>query len=124
MKMFCILLMLMISSVAYAQQDSVMCLTKSEILILANKIQLIQDSSAYKTSIITSQSRLIDSYNQRVGLYEQQLKNRQESIDLVNKQNDQLKKQVEELRPKWYDDNRLWFGAGALTSVIMFIILN
>jgi len=122
MKMFCILLMLMISSVAYAQQDSVMCLTKSEILILANKIQLIQDSSAYKTSIITSQSRLIDSYNQRVGLYEQQLKNRQESIDLVNKQNDQLKKQVEELRPKWYDDNRLWFGAGVVTTVIVFVV--
>jgi len=120
--MFCILLMLMISSVAYAQQDSVMCLTKSEILILANKIQLIQDSSAYKTSIITSQSRLIDSYNQRVGLYEQQLKNRQESIDLVNKQNDQLKKQVEELRPKWYDDNRLWFGAGVVTTVIVFVV--
>jgi len=122
MKMFCILLMLMISSVAYAQQDSVMCLTKSEILILANKIQLIQDSSAYKTSIITSQSRLIDSYNQRVGLYEQQLKNRQESIELVNKQNDQLKKQVEELRPKWYDDNRLWFGAGVVTTVIVFVV--
>jgi hypothetical protein len=120
--MFCILLMLMISSVAYAQQDSVMCLTKSEILILANKIQLIQDSSAYKTSIITSQSRLIDSYNQRVGLYEQQLKNRQESIELVNKQNDQLKKQVEELRPKWYDDNRLWFGAGVVTTVIVFVV--
>ena len=112
----------MISSVAYAQQDSVMCLTKSEILILANKIQLIQDSSAYKTSIITSQSRLIDSYNQRVGLYEQQLKNRQESIELVNKQNDQLKKQVEELRPKWYDDNRLWFGAGVVTTVIIFVV--
>ena len=122
MKMFCILLMLMISSVAYAQQDSVMCLTKSEILILANKIQLIQDSSAYKTSIITSQSRLIDSYNQRVGLYEQQLQNRQESIELVNKQNDQLKKQVEELRPKWYDDNRLWFGAGVVTTVIVFVV--
>jgi len=120
--MFCILLMLMISSVAYAQQDSVMCLTKSEILILANKIQLIQDSSAYKTSIITSQSRLIDSYNQRVGLYEQQLKNRQESIELVNKQNAQLKKQVEELRPKWYDDNRLWFGAGVVTTVIVFVV--
>lgn len=88
---------------------------------MANRIQSLQDSSEYKTSLITAQSRLLFTYGERVSLYEQQLQNRQQTIDLVNAQNDQLKKQVEELRPKWYDDNRLWFGAGVLTTVVVFV---
>lgn len=121
MKWFWLSIMMMCSSVCYSQQDSVLCLTKPEVLILANRIQSLQDSSEYKTSLITAQSRLLFTYGERVSLYEQQLQNRQQTIDLVNAQNDQLKKQVEELRPKWYDDNRLWFGAGVLTTVVVFV---
>lgn len=107
--------------VVYGQKDSVLTLTKTEVVVLANKIQLLQDSSQYKSSIISAQNRLLMTYNERVGLYEQQLQNRQQTLDLVNKQNEELKKQVETLRPKWYDDNRLWFGAGVLTTVIVFV---
>lgn len=121
MKWFWLSIMMMFSSVCYSQQDSVLCLTKPEVLILANRIQSLQDSSEYKTSLITAQSRLLSTYGERISLYEQQLQNRQQTIDLVNAQNDQLKKQVEELRPKWYDDNRLWFGAGVLTTVVVFV---
>ena len=121
MRWLWILVMVFCTSVAYGQKDSVICLSKTEVLILANKIQLLQDSSTYKTNIITAQNRLLTTYTERAFVYEQQLQNRQQTIDLVNKQNEQLKKQVEELRPKWYDDNRLWFGAGVLTTVIVFI---
>jgi flagellar biosynthesis chaperone FliJ len=113
--------MLLITSVAYGQKDSVVCLSKSEVLILANKIQLLQDSSFYKSNVITAQGKLLLTYSDRVLVYEQQIQNRQQTIDLVNQQNEELKKQVEYLRPKWYDDNRLWFGAGVLTTVIVFI---
>lgn len=98
-----------------------MCLSKPEILILANKIQLLQDSSKYKSSIISAQDKLIGVYSDRVSLFEQQLMNREQTLDLVNRQNEELKRQVEGLRPKWYDDNRLWFGAGVLTTVIVFV---
>jgi vacuolar-type H+-ATPase subunit I/STV1 len=108
-------------SVVYGQKDSVLTLTKTEVVVLANKIQLLQDSSQYKSSIISAQNRLLMTYNERVSLYEQQLQTRQQTLDLVNKQNEELKKQVETLRPKWYDDNRLWFGAGVLTTVIVFV---
>lgn len=121
MRWLWILVMVFCTSVAYGQKDSVICLSKTEVLILANKIQLLQDSSSYKSNIITAQNRLLTTYTERAFVYEQQLQNRQQTIDLVNKQNEQLKKQVEELRPKWYDDNRLWFGAGVLTTVIVFI---
>jgi hypothetical protein len=109
------------TAVVYGQKDSVLTLTKPEVIILANRIQLLQDSSQYKSAIISAQSKLIMTYTDRVGVYEKQLQNRQETLDLVNKQNEELKKQVETLRPKWYDDNRLWFGAGVLTTVIVFI---
>lgn len=121
MKWLCLSLMLLITSVAYGQKDSVVCLSKSEVLILANKIQLLQDSSFYKSNVITAQGKLLLTYSDRVLVYEQQIQNRQQTIDLVNQQNEELKKQVEYLRPKWYDDNRLWFGAGVLTTVIVFI---
>jgi hypothetical protein len=121
MKLLWVLMMILCSSVAYGQKDSVMCLSKPEILILANKIQLLQDSSKYKSSIISAQDKLIGVYSDRVSLFEQQLMNREQTLDLVNRQNDQLKRQIEHLTPKWYDDNRLWFGAGVLTTVIVFI---
>lgn len=116
-----IMMMLVGTTVSYAQKDSVICLSKPEVLILANKIQLLQDSSKYKTSIIEAQNKLLRTYSERVMVYDEQLKNRQETIDLINKQNQHLAKQVESLRPKWYDDNRLWFGAGVVTTVIVFI---
>jgi hypothetical protein len=121
MKSLWIFLMILCSSVAYGQKDSVLCLSKPELLILANKIQLLQDSSKYKTSVINAQTTLLRTYSDRVLVYDEQLKNRQQTIELVNKQNEELKKQVETLRPKWYDDNRLWFGAGVLTTVIVFV---
>lgn len=121
MKWLWICLMFLSTSVVYGQKDSVVCLSKSEILILANKIQLLQDSSLYKSSIINAQGKLLTIYEQRALVYEEQVQNRQKTIDLVNKQNEELQKQVEYLRPKWYDDNRLWFGAGVLTTVIVFI---
>ena len=121
MKWLCILFMIIGTAVVYGQKDSVLTLTKPEVIILANRIQLLQDSSQYKSAIISAQSKLIMTYTDRVGVYEKQLQNRQETLDLVNKQNEELKKQVETLRPKWYDDNRLWFGAGVLTTVIVFI---
>ena len=121
MKSLWVFLMILCSSVAYGQKDSVLCLSKPEVLILANKIQLLQDSSKYKTSVINAQTTLLRTYSDRVLVYDEQLKNRQQTIELVNKQNEELKKQVETLRPKWYDDNRLWFGAGVLTTVIVFV---
>ena len=122
MRWLLILMMSLCTSVTYGQKDSVVCLSKTEVLILANKIQLLQDSSNYKTDIIIAQDKLLSTYTERSFVYEQQLQNRQQTIDLVNKQNEQLKKQVEELRPKWYDDNRVWFGAGVLTTVFVFIV--
>jgi flagellar biosynthesis chaperone FliJ len=121
MKWLWVTMVILGTTVSYAQKDSVMCLSKSEVLTLANKIQLLQDSSKYKSSIINAQNKLLTTYTERVLLYEEQLKNRQETIDLINKQNEHLSKQVESLRPRWYDDNRLWFGAGVLTTVIVFI---
>ena len=123
MKWFWIMMMVITTSVAYGQKekDSVMCLSKPEVLILANKLQTLQDSSNHKSLVIEKQNRLITTYGELKLVNEERIKNQKETIDLVNKQNEELKKQVELLRPKWYDDNRLWFGAGVLTTVVVFI---
>lgn len=120
MKSVLIIIAMLIPSFLFSQnKDSVLCLNKGELITLANKIQLIQDSSRYKSNIIVAQDGLIQKLEKRVNLFEDQLKNKDEIIVLIEKQNVLLKDQVESLRPKWYNDNRLWFGFGVATTVFI-----
>lgn len=109
-------------SVSYGQKDSVMCLSKPEVLMLANKIQTLQDSSIYKSTIIQKQNKLITTYGELKIVSDERIQNQKETIDLIHKQNEELKKQIEYLRPKWYDDNRLWFTTGVVITTIIFLV--
>lgn len=123
MKMFCLILTsLLMISVSYGQKDSVMCLSKPEVLMLANKIQTLQDSSIYKSTIIQKQNKLITTYGELKIVSDERIQNQKETIDLIHKQNEELKKQIEYLRPKWYDDNRLWFTTGVVITTIIFLV--
>jgi len=121
MKWIFLLMVLPSISLFGQQKDSVFCLKKNEVIILANKIQDIQDSLKYKSNVVIAQNGLITSLEKRVDLFEEQLKNKEETITLIEKQNIILKDQVELLRPKWYNDNRLWFVAGILTTSLIVV---
>lgn len=104
------------------QIDSVFQLTPAETITLANKIRGLQDSLRFKESVIVTQQRYISIADKRIVLGDEQLKNREELLALTHEKNVQLTKQIEALRPKWYENNGLWFFAGIATAVSVYVI--
>jgi hypothetical protein len=112
-------------------KDSVLCLPKSDVLTLANKIQLLKDSVhnqsntiTWQKQIITEQDTLISQQKNRFSLYESQLENRQNVINTMEKENKVLRETIDLMMPKWYDNKWLYFGAGAtITTIILGVIL-
>ena len=105
------------------EKDSVICFKKSEVVSLANKIQLIRDSVEYLTDVIRVQDTVIDLYQSRSETFIKQLHNRDQVIDACKKRTIELEKINEELQPSWYDNKLLWFFGGVGTVLgIMFAV--
>ena len=107
-------------------KDSVLCLPKSDIITLANKIQVLKDSVhnqnntiIWQGGIIIQQDTLIGQQKQRFSLYETQLENRQNTIKLMDEENKKLRETINLMMPKWYDNKWLWFGGGATVATII-----
>lgn len=125
MKWLLLLLCAFIPMTLWSQQkahiDSVFQLTSAETITLANKIRSIQDSLRFKESVIQTQQRYIGIADKRIVLAEEQLKNREELLALMHEKNVELTKQIEALRPKWYNNDTMWFFAGITTAVVVFV---
>lgn len=105
------------------EKDSVICFKKSEIVSLANKIQLIRDSVEYLTAVVNVQDTVIDLYQSRTETFLKQLSNRDQVIDACKKRSAELEKINNELQPRWYDNKLLWFFSGVGTVLgIMFVV--
>ena len=112
-------------------KDSVLCLPKSDVLTLANKIRLLQDSIlnqsntiGWQKKIITEQDTLIGQQKNRFSLYETQLENRQNVINTMERENKVLRETIDLLMPKWYDNKWLYFGGGAVvTGIILGLVM-
>lgn len=125
MKWLLFILIAITPTIVWSQQkahiDSVFQLTPAETITLANKIRSIQDSLRFKESVIQTQQRYISIADKRIVLGEEQLKNREELLALMHEKNVELTKQIEALRPKWYNNDTMWFFAGITTAVVVFV---
>jgi hypothetical protein len=125
MKMFFISFLFVLSSICTNGQisDSTYSFSRSDILLLANKIQLIRDSLRYKTDVIKSQDSLVFLYRETYSVCKSQLENKNSQILLLEQQNIVLNKSIDMIKPKWYDNKWLWFGNGVLvTAIIVFLV--
>lgn len=111
-----------VTTMISAEKDSIICFKKTEIVTLANKIQLLRDSVEYLQTIVNVQDTVIGLYVSRTDFYNQQLKNRNEVIDVCKKRSIELEKLNEELQPKWYDNKFLWFLSGIATTVGILLV--
>ena len=119
-----ILFLLAVITSSGQSQDSVVCLPKSNILTLANKIQLLKDTVRWQKDIIVAQDTLISSQKQRALVYQDQLDNRQTVINLMEQENKKLRETIDLLMPKWYDNKWLYFGGGAVvTGIILGLVM-
>lgn len=120
---YLVALLFSVTTMFAAEKDSVICFKKSEVVSLANKIQLIRDSVEYLTAVVNAQDTLIEFHQIRFDLYHQQLKNREQVIDACQKRTVELEKIIQELQPRWYDNKLLWFFGGVGTVLgIMFAV--
>jgi len=116
-------LLFSVTTMFAAEKDSTICFKKSEVVTLANKIQLIRDSVEYLTAVVNAQDTLIEFHQTRFDLYHQQLRNRDQVIDACQKRTVELEKIIQELQPRWYDNKLLWFFGGVGTVLgIMFAV--
>jgi uncharacterized protein with ACT and thioredoxin-like domain len=119
-----ILFLLAVITSSGRSQDSVVCLPKSNILTLANKIQLLKDTIRWQKDIIIAQDTLVSTQKQRALVYESQLENRQTVINLMEQENKKLRETIDIMMPKWYDNKWIWFGGGAtVATIILGVIL-
>lgn len=120
------IIFLCITCVSYGQktQDSLFCFEKSEIVILANKIQLMKDSLRYTKDIISQQDTLLSYYDKQALLCKIQIENRQNVIITLEKENLVLRNVVDDLKPKWYDNKWFWFGNGVIVTLATILLIR
>ena len=119
-----ILFLLAVITSSGQSQDSVVSLPKSNVLTLANKIQLLKDTVRWQKDIIIAQDTLVSTQKQRALVYESQLENRQNVINTMEKENKVLRETIDLMMPRWYDNKWLYFGGGAVvTSIILGLVL-
>lgn len=125
MKKLYIILMLCFAFTAKAQkEDSTYCFSRTDILLLANKVQLIKDSLKHKTAIIKEQDSLIILYKDRNLIFKNQLENKQFEVDVLQKQTEILTESIKLLEPKWYDNKWLWFGNGVIVTIVTVLLVR
>jgi hypothetical protein len=117
-------LIFLTSNLFAIEKDSVYCFNKTEITLLANKIQLIRDSVDYLKTVIDAQDTVIDLYQYRSDMFLKQLRNRDQVIDACKKRSEELEKINQELQPRWYDNKFLWFLTGAASVVGIILIVQ
>lgn len=105
-------------------QDSLVYFTHNEVLTLANKIRLMQDSIRYHNDLIDSKDSLISLYQQRSVVFKDQIANREETIRLFEEQERIMRETILDLQPKWYDNKMLWFGSGAASTILILLLLQ
>ena len=126
-----ILFLIAITSSNGQSKDSTVSLPKNEVIRIANRVREMRDTInwLYETidwqkNIITEQDTLISQQKQRFVIYDQQLDNRQNAINTLEKENEVLRNTITIMMPKWYDNKWLYFGAGAtITTIILGVIL-
>jgi len=122
MKYF-IILLFSVTTLFASEKDSTVCFKKTEIVKLANRIQLLRDSIEYLSAVVTVQDTVIDLYQSRSDMFLKQLSNRDQVIDACKKRSVELEKINEELQPRWYDNKFLWFftGVGTVLGIVFAI---
>lgn len=118
-KLLFIIIMLFGMSLYGQRQDSVIHLSKTDVVTLANKIRLIRDSLNYKGAIIFAQDTLIQSQKRLIGTYKEQVSNANDIIRNLNVEKDILEQTVELMKPKWYENKWIWFCGGFATACIL-----
>lgn len=116
MKKFFIILLL-IPVFSYTQTVDT-CFTEQEIHDISETLDSLYYLDSVNNDIIIKQEKLISSLEHLNKLDSLQKLYYQQQIDLLNSNIDLYIEREDLIKPKWYDNKIIWFGAGILTTVL------
>ena len=114
-KIFIILLLLPVFSFTQTVDT---CFTEEQIHDISETLDSLYYLDSVNNDIIIKQEKLICSLEHLNKLDSVQKLYYQQQIDLLNSNIDLYIEREDLIKPKWYDNKIIWFGAGILTTVL------
>ena len=108
-----IILLLIFSTFTIGQQS----FSNEEILELANKIKVLQQSDSLKTVQIDKLEELVGKFEYQARTDSLLLAYKNEQIELLNERDKYYQEQINLVKPRWYQHRYLWFFYGAGTII-------
>ena len=115
---------MIVSAQVSSDADTLVQFTRGQTLKLANGVQKLQDSLRFMRTLDSMKTKVIDLHEKRSEVYELQIQNRQEVFDACRAETEALRRVVETLKPKWYDNKLLWFGSGVGVATAVFLMVR
>lgn len=119
-----LLLILLFPIVCFSQQTPDTCFTEQQVLDISFTIDSLYKVIDISDDIILKQEFLIDKQSKLIELDSIQLAYKTQQIDLLQKNVNLYVEREKRLQPKWYDNKTIWFGAGILTSLLVFQLVK
>ena len=119
-----LLLILLFPIVCFSQQTPDTCFTEQQVLDISFTLDSLQKVIDISDDIILKQEFLIDKQSKLIELDSIQLAYKTQQIDLLQKNVNLYVEREKRLQPKWYDNKTIWFGAGILTSLLVFQLVK
>ena len=119
-----LLLILLFPISCFAQEVEDTCFTEQQILDISFTLDSLQKVIDIGDDIILEQEFLIEKQSKLIELDSVQLSYKTQQIELLQKNVNLYVEREKRLQPKWYDNKTIWFGAGILTSLLLFQIVK
>jgi hypothetical protein len=119
-----LLLILLFPISCFAQEVEDTCFTEQEILDISFTLDSLYKVIDISDNIILEQEFLIEKQSKLIELDSVQLSYKTQQIELLQKNVNLYVEREKRLQPKWYDNKTIWFGAGILTSLLLFQIVK
>ena len=119
-----LLLILLFPISCFAQEVEDTCFTEQQILDISFTLDSLQKVIDIGDDIILEQEFLIEKQSKLIELDSVQLSYKTQQIELLQKNVNLYVEREKRLQPKWYDNKTIWFGAGILTSLLVFQLVK
>jgi hypothetical protein len=117
-----LVILFIIPQFAFTQIDT--CFTAQQIQDISFTLDSLHQVIDINDNIILEQEFLIDKQFKLIELDSIQLSYKTQQIDLLQKNINLYVEREKRLQPRWYDNKSIWFGAGILTSILIFQVVK
>ena len=123
MKLILIILFVCIGFVSNSQIVDT-CFTSKQVLDISFTLDSIFYIDSINTKLIDTQKSIILDYEQVIKLDSMEFQFKDKKIELLQNNINLYVEREKRLQPKWYDNKTIWFGAGILTSILIFHVVK